>query len=250
MCPTTYSVYMNDLEIHRKLSDFESPVFSIGQLKAVLDTDYNGTVVKLNRLVNKGVLIRVMRGLYSLPATDPLCISSFLERPSYISLWAALRYHGLTDQSPRIIDVINPKRSENITLNHQDGKFELRFIKTGPERIFGCSRENIGGHSCFMADAEKTIVDCLLYISRVPLEETIGAVHKGMDPGKLIDYTNRIGKQSLKKRMGYLLERSGFDVEPEMFGRLSLTYVRLDPSGERRGTYDRKWHILQNGVQL
>lgn len=250
ICSTEYSVNMNDLEVHRKLSDFEIPVFTIGQLKAVFGKDYNGTVVKLNRLVNKGVLIRVMRGMYSLPTTDPLCISSFIERPSYVSLWAALRYHRLTNQSPRIIDVINVKRSEKYTLNHHDGKFELRFIKTRPDRMFGYLRKNIGGHSCFIADAEKTIVDCLLYPLKIPMEETIEAVHKGMDLGKLIDYTNRIGKQSLKKRMGYLLERSGFDVKQKMFGKLSLTFVRLDPSGERRGTYDRKWHILQNGVRL
>ncbi|MCK5772276.1 MAG: type IV toxin-antitoxin system AbiEi family antitoxin domain-containing protein [Thermoplasmata archaeon] len=241
---------MNDLEIHRKLSGFEVPLFTISQLEAVFGTDYNGTVVKLSRLVNKGVLIRVLRGMYSLPDTDPLCILSFIENPSYISLWAALRYHGLTDQSPRIIDVINARRSENIALDHYEGKFEMRFIRTRPDRMFGYSRENIGGHSCFMADAEKTIVDCLLYPSNIPMEETIDALHEGMDLGKLIDHTNRIGKQSLKKRMGYLLERSGFDVRPEMFGKLSSTYVRLDPSGERRGTYDRKWHILQNGVQL
>ncbi len=241
---------MNDLDLHRKLSDFELPLFSTSQLKAVIGTDHKGVTVKLNRLVSKGVLLRVVRGMYSLPTTDPLCISSSIENPSYISLWAALRYHGLTTQSPRIIDIVNTKRSQTIALFHQDGNYDLRFIKTKPDRLFGFNKENIGEHSCFIADVERTIVDCLLFHGHMPMGEIFDAFSEEVDPGKLIDYTNRIGKQSLKKRVGYILEKKGFDVKPEVFGALSSTYVRLDPSGGRRGTYDPNWHILDNGVEL
>jgi len=239
---------MNDLEIHRKLSDLETPVFSVSQLKAMFDLDYNGTVVKLNRLVRKGVLIRVVGGVYSLPDTDPLCISSFMEHPSYVSLWAALRYHDLTTQTPRIIDVINTRRSKVITLRHSEGSFDIRFIKTGSDRMFGYSKRNIGGHSCFMADPERSIVDCLLYLSYIPIGEVIEAINERMNMEKLIEYSKMIGKQSMYKRIGYILEKNGSDIEPGIFGDLSDNYVRLDPSGERKGTYNRKWHIIQNGV--
>ncbi|MGA1821664.1 MAG: type IV toxin-antitoxin system AbiEi family antitoxin domain-containing protein [Thermoplasmatota archaeon] len=240
---------MNDLEIHRKLSDLETPVFSVSQLKAMLDLDYNGTVVKLNHLVRKDVLLRVMGGVYSLPDTDPLCISSFIENPSYVSLWAALRYHDMTTQTPRIIDVINIKRSKTITVGHSDGSFDIRFIKTGADRMFGYSKGSIGGHSCFIADPEKSIIDCLLYLSYIPIDEVIEAINEQMNMEKLIKYSKMIGRQSLYKRIGFILEENGFDIEPGIFGDLSDNYVRLDPSGDRKGTYNRKWHIIQNGVR-
>lgn len=241
---------MNDLEIHRRLSDLETPVLSVSQMKAMFDLDYNGTVVKLNRLVRKGVLIRVMGGIYSLPETNPLCISSFIENPSYVSLWAALRYHDMTTQIPRIIDVMNTKRSKTMVLDHSDGSFDIRFIKTEADRIFGYCKKNIGGHSCFIADPEKTIIDCLLFLSYIPIDEVIEAINEQINMEKFIEYSKMIGKQSLYKRIGFILENNGFDIEPEIFGGLSDNFVRLDPSGERKGTYNRKWHIIQNGVIL
>ncbi|MFW3147037.1 MAG: type IV toxin-antitoxin system AbiEi family antitoxin domain-containing protein [Thermoplasmatota archaeon] len=241
---------MNDLEIQRALSKLELPVFTIDHLMAILNTDYNGTVVKLSRLVKKGVLARVIGGLYSLPDTDPLCISSFIEGPSYISLWSALRYHGLTTQSPRIIEIINTKRSETVELAHADGRFSLDFIKTDPSRLFGYRKEYIGEHASFIADPEKTIVDCLLYTGHTPLEETTYALSSEMDRSKLIEYSKKINKQSLKKRLGYLMDKRGYAVKPDDFGDLSSSYVRLDPMGERRGIHCRKWHIMDNGVEI
>ncbi|RLF69281.1 MAG: hypothetical protein DRN57_01375 [Thermoplasmata archaeon] len=240
---------MDDLELYRKLSELEMPVLSFGQIKALLEMNNAGAAVKLNFLVKKGVLKRVIRGRYSLPETHPLCISSNIENPSYISLWAALEYHELTTQSPRIIDIMNTRRSETIVLDHDMGSFDLRFIKVKPGRMFGYKKEYLGNHSCFIADPERTVVDCLLYHNYVPLEEVMDAINGEMDVNTIVRYTNIIGKQSLKKRMGFILEKKGFEVEPEIFGHLTSTYTLLYPAGERRGKYNTRWHIIQNGVK-
>ena len=144
---------------------------------------------------------------------------------------------------------MNTTRSGTLTLDHRDGVFELRFIKTKADMIFGYGKERIGGKTCFMADIEKAIVDGLLYLEYIPIEEIFEAVN-GVDQKRLIEYTNQVGKQSIKKRMGYILDRCGYDIETRVLGPISSTYVPLDPSGERRGTYDPKWRILVNRVGL
>ncbi|MFW9881606.1 MAG: hypothetical protein ACFFG0_51730, partial [Candidatus Thorarchaeota archaeon] len=84
------------------------------------------TAVKLNRLVNRGVLIRITRGRFALPYADILTIASGIYAPSYVSLLAAFEHYGTTTQSTRIIDIINPVHSGQIELSLESGQFIIR----------------------------------------------------------------------------------------------------------------------------
>jgi len=238
---------MNDLELFRFLSELDLPVLTAGQAKALIGKGSGASAVRLSRMVKKGVMVRVMRGRYALPTTDPLCIASTLYVPSFVTLWAALRYHDMTTQSPITIDVMNTERSGSIRTDLKSGPITIRFIRTGPSSMFGYDRVKIGGHMAFIASRERAVIDGLIRPDLLPLEETIEAIGNGVDPDKAMELAQRLGTPSVTKRLGYLLEKAGFDVNSGS-RPVPGTYVKLDPFGLRRGKYDVRWGILDNMV--
>jgi len=149
---------------------------------------------------------------------------------------------------PRIIDVVNTVYSGKIQLELESGKYELSFIKTKPSWIFGMDKVKLEGKIALIADKERTIIDGLLYWGRVPIDEVINAISTGVERDKLINYGRIIGKQSLMKRLGYMMSAQGMYCEPSDFGSLTETYVPLDPLKPKRGTYDPVWRVIVNSV--
>lgn len=236
---------MNDLELTRTLQDSQSAVFTTQQLAVILNMSSELVAVKLNRLVNRGVLIRLKRGLYTLPSTDVLAVASGIYQPSYVSLLSAFDYYGTTTQTPRIIDVINPVRSGKMPLELDAGQYSARFIKVKPSSVTGYKRIYINGIAAQIAEKEKAIIDALIFMNYVPLDETVACIRSGIDSKRIVELAMQTEKQSVMKRLGYILSMNGIDCD---FGMLSETYVPLDPSLPNRGKHDSKWHVIINRV--
>ena len=239
---------MNDLELTKMLEGGQTAVLTTQQLAVLMRMNASSTAVKLNRFVNRNVLVRVTRGRYTLPSTDILAVASSIYSPSYVSLLAAFEFHGTTTQSPRIIDIINPIHSGQIILKLEVGRFIIRFVKVDPSLVFGYEKTFLNGMAALIADKEKAIVDSLLLTGYVSLDETTACIRSKIDHKKALDYTKRIGRQSVIKRLGYLLSIAGINCSPEYLTGLSKTYVPLDPALPKRGKYDSKWRIIVNRV--
>ena len=145
---------MNDLTLVKNLEKAKLTVFTTQQLSVILGMNTTSTVVRLNRLVKKGVLLRLIQGKYTLPSSDIFPLASTMYSPSYVSLYSAFEYYGTTTQSPRIIDVINTTTSKNLTISLEKGKFNLRFIKTNPSLLFGYTKINQDGKEMIIAEKE------------------------------------------------------------------------------------------------
>lgn len=239
---------MNRLSIVKKMDALQMPVFTRQQFAAAFGTDSDYAAVLLSRMTSDGALVRVMRGKYCLPETDIRCIASALFPPSFVSLWKAFEYYGTTTQMPRITDVISTKRSRVIPVELETGSYKIRLINTHPSKIFGFTKIRIDGKVAFIAEKERAIIDGLQYSNYVPLDEVFSTVSDGIEPDKAINFAKRIGMQAVMKRMGYLLERGGYECSPKDFGKLSKTYVPLDPQMPKRGKHDSKWRIIANTV--
>jgi predicted transcriptional regulator of viral defense system len=238
--------YVRDLELVRLMENKESAVFTAQQMAVLLKETPEAAAVRLNRLVAKKVLQRVMRGRYALPSADILSIASGIYPPSYISLLAAFEYHGTTTQMPRVIDVINPNHSGTFPL--ATGNVEIRFIKVAPSLMYGYRKVYPQGKAAIIAEKERAVVDGLLYPRYVPFDETIACIRSGIDKNKCLDFARRTKRQVVMKRMGYLLLANGYDCAPDDLGTLSETYVPLDPAMPLTGRYNKKWHVLINRV--
>lgn len=239
---------MDNLTVIKILESKQSSVFTTQQLATLLKMDVDSVAVKLNRLVDKGVLIRILRGRYTLPSTPILAVASAIYHPSYVSLLSAFEHYGTTTQSPRIIDVINPMRSGQIPVNIENGRFIIRFIKTAPLLMYGYTKTYLGETVALIAEKEKAVVDGLLFSEYIPLDEVAACIKTGIDYKKAVDYAMRTKRQTVMKRLGFMFSKEGIVCSPDDFGKLSKTYVPLDPKLPRRGEHDRKWHVISNRV--
>lgn len=76
---------------------------------ALLHQNIDAASKMLDRLARSGLLVKIRRGLWTLPQTDPFKISGFLTSPfqSYASLQSALYFHGMIFQIPEVIYVVS-----------------------------------------------------------------------------------------------------------------------------------------------
>lgn len=241
--PTVITDMMDRLTLVKRLESSSIPVFTPSQISTISDQTIESARVLLSRLAHEGTMVRVKRGHYCLPSSNILSVASGIYSPSYVSLWAAFEYHGTTTQSPRIIDVINTHRSGTWELSLETGRYRLRFIKTRGSLLYGMDKVYMDGKTAFIARKEKAVVDGLLFNDYIPLGEVVEAIKDGIDGKQAMEYARRCGKHVVIKRLGYLLSQEGIELDPM---ELSETYVPLDPSFPRRGTYDPKWRVIDN----
>lgn len=241
---------MDRLSIVQRLDSLRISVFTTSQVSALLDKNIDNTKMMLSRLTKDGVLTRVKKGHYCLPSSPILSVASNIYTPSYISLWSAFDHYGTTTQSPQVIHVINTDKSGKREITLEEGEFKLRFIKTDRSFLYGFKKIYQDGKSVFIAEKEKAIIDGLWFHKYVPLGEVIEAIKDGLDIEKAVNYAEKSEKQVVMKRLGYLMSEKGLKCEPDDFGGLSDTFVPLDPSFPRRGSFDSKWHVIDNRAEV
>ena len=241
------STSMNDLELTRSLEPIRSAVFTSQQLASILALPPGTAAVKLSRLTERGVLIRVMRNRYCLPDTDILSIASGIYRPSYVTGLAALAYYGITTQTPRVIDVINTNNSGKMEIKVHIGTHVIRFIRVNKEFITGFNKVYMP-KAANIASKEKIIIDGLQHPGYFPLDEIMACAKEGINVATTIQFARQTRKQTVIKRLGYILQKAGHDLSSEEMGPITDTYIPLDPALSRRGEHDTKYRVIVNRV--
>jgi predicted transcriptional regulator of viral defense system len=215
-------------------------------------------------LVRKGWLQRVGRGRYLLnPArlgpdaiadTDPLRLGSRIVSPYFFGFATAAELRGLLPQASRTYYIVTPRRGSAGWAHAAT----FRRVVVPPDRFFGYGPVHRRGEVVQVSDAERTLLDCL---RRPEFAGGLGGVVKvlesaggALDWPRLERYLRRFASRSLRLRLGYLVELYGSTARPpagwlaRIRPRPEEPYVPLGASGEfdRRGTHDRRWHIIRN----
>jgi predicted transcriptional regulator of viral defense system len=227
----------------------------------------------LSRLTKQGITHRLRRGLYSsvgrlgeLKDIHPFVVSAYLIRPSAISHWSALQYHGLTEQLPTTVSASTPLRVYTPSMRDDKNKspeekhafyidnvrYEYMTIKK--ERYaFGIGKEWISPHFVVnITDKERTIIDLFADMKIFGgIGEALGILENNIeeiDIEKLIEYAIKYDEKSLAKRLGWALEY--FGIEKELLKPLLdvplTSFCPLDPTESARGPYDKRWMIQNN----
>ena len=125
--------------------------------------EYSRPRMKISRMLAKGDIIRVKKGLYILGESfrrRPFCrelLANLVYGPSYISLEYALHYHGLIPERAEILTSVTCGRSR--TFNTPVGTFSYRMIPLEAFRI-GMDRVELDdGRSFLIAVPEKALAD-------------------------------------------------------------------------------------------
>ena len=148
-------------EALRKIKAIAQPVFRTADVMVALDIQKSHASKLLNRLAQHGHVIRLMRGLWTMPESlEPLALVQHLTAPfpSYVSLQSALYYHDMISQIPEVIYCVSLARTRTygtpvatVSVHHIPGSF-----------FFGY--EERGEHNIRMALPEKALLD-ILYLS-------------------------------------------------------------------------------------
>ncbi len=150
-----------------KLLDLKSrfrlrPVFRISDLHPTRPHS-RYEIVQLNRWVKEGQIVRIVRGLYTLPdrergvGLDLLWLANNLYAPSYISCEYALSYYGLIPEAVGTVTCVATRKTA--AFSTPMGRFSYHHVKQ--EDFFGFTTVKASGtgQEFWLAMPEKAVVD-------------------------------------------------------------------------------------------
>jgi len=135
------------------------PVFTVKEIAAVMQKSSNYSYLVAYRLKKAGVIHEIEKGKYTVEK-DPFMIASWIVWPSYISSWAALNYHKLTEQLPFTIHVATTRKRKKKMISFMHTK--IKFIKIRKSAFQGFQKIRYLDQEIYMAEKEKALIDGLI----------------------------------------------------------------------------------------
>lgn len=148
----------------------------------------------LYRMRNEGLLESLSRGLFRLAEQSDLgspdLVTVSMRAPqSVICMISALSFHGITTQTPHMIDIALPRDARRPRIDYPP----IRIYRAVP-RIFHCGIEEhrVDSRDVRVYSPERTIVDCFRYRNRIGLDTAIEALRlyrerKPVKPDSIMD---------------------------------------------------------------
>jgi predicted transcriptional regulator of viral defense system len=236
-------VALETLRVLKRLDAY--PTFNVNAVANIIGKDATYTKVYLNRLKKRGVIQKLQRNVYTVQK-DPLIIASRITWPSYISLWAAIRYHNLTEQIPNEISVVTTRAKNRRAISIMNSR--IIFERVRPRYFFGFSKIKIGDFEVFMAEPEKALIDAVL-LKRISVSEVYSMLKanlKNISPERITDYVLRASNKAMAKRFGWMLNSIGCKAAEKLKAMSYRTVIPLDYARPPSGKKDRKWGLIVN----
>ena len=142
---------------------------------------------QIRRLTASGALVRVSRGLYTLPTADLTEFQTYAKACTRfprgtICLLSALRFHELTTQNPAQVWM----SFDNRWGLPSDNSISLRRVNmSGASLTTGVSTHLVAGIPIRVYDIPKTIADCFKYRSAIGLDVALEALKEAWIAQKL-----------------------------------------------------------------
>ena len=228
-------------------------VFTVEEAAKISGIDKNVLKALLSRLEKRGWVERIEKGKYMvIPlgarkgeyTLNEFVIGSLLVNPSAIAYWSALNYHGLTEQIPTTVFVQTTSRKKKQELEIFGVRY--RIVRVKEEKFFGVEKAWLDEFQVNVTDREKTVVDCLDKPECCGgIIEVAKALKNGeFDFEKLSDYAIKIGNSGVVRRLGYLCDALGLQIDlPEVRAR---NYLFLDPTMPKKGKANGRWRLIIN----
>lgn len=163
-------------------NDRAQQILIICEQKGVLrprDLDEYGIPrIYLSRLCERGYLKRVGRGLYVLPNADVTEHHTLVEAckrvpHGVVCLLSALRFHGLTTQSPSEVWLAIGGKAWRPRVDHP----ALRFVRFSANALeAGVEEHSIEGVIVRIYNPAKTVADCFKYRKKIGLDVALEAL--------------------------------------------------------------------------
>ncbi|MDX9864545.1 MAG: type IV toxin-antitoxin system AbiEi family antitoxin domain-containing protein [Anaerolineaceae bacterium] len=216
----------------------------------------------LGRLVRKGWLQRLERGLYMiipleagpkrLWSENALLLAGHLISPGAVAYWSALRFWNMTEQIPQIQFIQTTKRKRPLTIQGT----EFQFIHVVERYFFGNVTRKIEDTFIMVTDREKTLIDAAsrpdLSGGIVQLAQAMKSSMNSIDWNKVEQYLEQWGGGVVAKRLGYLAETLSLPI-PDVDSKInrwqnmiSKGISQLEPGSGRTGPVITRWQLQIN----
>jgi len=216
----------------------------------------------LGRLVRKGWLQRLERGLYMIIpleagperfwSENALVLASNLVSPGAVAYWSALRFWNMTEQIPRVQFIQTTKRKRSLTIQG----VEFQFIHVAERYFFGISTRKIEDIPIIVTDREKTIIDAAsrpeLSGGIIQLAQAMKSSVNSVDWEKLDHYLVQWGGGVVAKRLGYLVETLSLSIPARVStinhwqSMISKGISLLEPGSGQSGPVVTRWQLQIN----
>jgi len=151
------------------------PVFSSALLLAG-PTSVPRVRLQLSRWVRAGRLLQLRRGVYALAQPwrkidpHPFTVANALQRGSYVSLQAALSFHGVIPEHAPVVTSIGPGRPE--TISTALGGFQFNHMAA--PLLYGYALIDVAsGQRAFVASPEKALLDTIYLRKAIPFRDEL-----------------------------------------------------------------------------
>jgi predicted transcriptional regulator of viral defense system len=263
MTRTIRELSAQEAEFLSHLSASGQTIFSTTQAQAFWGNAGYTTNI-LNRLVHKGWLQRLERGLYMVIPLEAgpertwsesaLVIAPHLIQPAAIAYWSALHYWNMTEQVPHTIFVQSTRRKGPVEVLGM----RFRFVTVREAHFFGVARRTAEGKPIYITDREKTLLDAAarpdLSGGIAQLAQALQVAYTDLDWKRLDDYLTRWGGGAVVKRLGYLVEALALPIPDRELrlaqwqGMLSQGVSPLEPTADRNGPVVTRWRVRVNAA--
>ncbi len=241
------------------LASRDKTIFRTEEARQISGKSLSAVDSLISGLLQKRWLIRLNRGRYLIVPLSAgeeseysenwYVVAKNLIEPNqyYLSHYSALDIHEMTTQPVLTVYISTPVRR----IAKQVLGATFQFVNIKPEDIWGTEDVWVTANQQVRAsDLERTIIDCL---DRPELCSGIIEVGKGLwakraiiDYEKLSRYAKKLGRKSVAKRLGFLLETYGLGTPKALsalHGLVTASYTRLDPSVPASGRYVNSWKV-------
>ncbi len=216
----------------------------------------------VRKLVNRGVVARLMPGLFVLVPfelgrdrqymSSPLVVAREIMSGAdyYLSHATAMEIHGMVTQPQLLVTVTSSKPRRSLTALG----VQFRFIRCQRRHLFGLTEHwATKQEKVRVSDPERTIIDGLKqpeYCGGVTeVAKGLWMRRQDLQVDKLVAYAQRIRVGAVVRRLGFLLETYEMVGAPDLDrlrSGLTETYVRLDPVLPAEGKRLRRWRLQLN----
>ena len=155
-------------------------VFSYGELSNLLNINVNNLRVMVHRMKEK----KLVQVLYDkiIFTDDEYIIATQLVEPSYISSKSALYLHRIIQQTPYIIEMVNPKNTIKLD--------KYYYHKINPLLFFGYNKKRTGDSYMYLGTPEKSVIDGL-YLKELS-ENFVKGIIPELNKRKLLSMAKKV----------------------------------------------------------
>ena len=248
-----------ELEIVSRLSYEKTTVITKEQLEKLFGKSVLVRQV-IYQLKKKGILKSITKGVYFYSPLEAgptgTRINEFLipdilfpKSNYYVGYSNMYNYYGFTDQIFQAFYVLNTSRQKERMICG----IPFKLIKISSGKMYGLENIKISGSQVIVSDRERTLVDLIYFPDPVGgFKKAFEILKTEVSSGKanikkLVKYAASFPVIATRKRIGYVLNKSGVSekvLAPLQKSVKTTSLITLYGSKSRKGTIDKKWKVI------